>query len=172
MDAKKKELVGTFKNGAQEWQPAGHPVAVNVHDFPSQALGRASPYGVYDLSMKEGLVSAGTDHDTATFAVETIRRWWQHRGAPTYPGATELLITANGGGSNSRRSRLWKVVVQRFVDETGLRVRAALDPAPYPTKQQVSNDALARVQIHPAPFHGEWNYTISPTPIAQRGAVI
>jgi len=225
VDAKKKELVGAFKNDGREWQPAGHPVAVNVHDFPSQALGRAIPYGVYDLALNEGWVSVGTDHDTAAFAGETIRRWWQQMGAPTYPGATEVLITADGGGSNSRRSRLWKVAVQRFADETGLRVtvchfppgtskwnkiehrlfahitqnwrgrplishevmvnligstttatglrvRAALDPSRYPTKLQVTDDELARVQLHPATFHGEWNYTIHPTPRAQPGAII
>lgn len=122
VDTKKKELVGVFKNSGQEWQPAGRPEAVHVHDFPSQAVERAIPYGVYDVGTNQGWVSVGTDHDTAEFAVETIRRWWQQMGAPTYPGATDLLITADGGGSNSSRSRLWKVALQRFADATGLRV--------------------------------------------------
>jgi len=225
VDTKKEELVGAFKNGGREWQPAGQPEAVNVHDFPSQAVGRAIPYGVYDVGANQGWVSVGTDHDTAEFAVETIRRWWRQMGAPTYVGASELLITADGGGSNSSRSRLWKVALQRFADETGLRVavchfppgtskwnkiehrlfahitenwrgrplvshdvvvnligstttrtglavRAALDPAPYATKQQVSDAALARVQLHPAPFHGEWNYAIHPAPTPSNAAVI
>ena len=180
---------------------------------------------MYDIGANQGWVSVGTDHDTAEFAVETVRRWWQQRGALAYPGATELLIMADGGGSNSSRSRRWKVALQRFADETGLRVavchfppgtskwntiehrlfahitehwrghplvshdvvvnligstttktglsiRAALDPASYPTRQQVSDQAFARVQLHPATFHGEWNYAIHPAPTPPNGAVI
>jgi len=216
VDTKKKELVGAFKNAGREWQPVGQPEAVQVHDFPSQALGRAIPYGVYDVGANRGWVSVGTDHDTAEFAVETIRRWWRYMGAPTYPAATDLLITADGGGSNGSRSRLWKVALQQLADETGLRiavchfppgtskwnkiehrmfsqitenwrgrplvsydvivnligntttqtglrVQAALDAVSYPTKQQVSDEALACVHIYHATFHGEWNYAIHPT---------
>ncbi len=122
VDAKKKELVGEFKNGGREWQPKGQPELVQVHDFPSQALGKAIPYGVYDVWANQGWVSVGTDHDTAEFAVATVRRWWEQMGAPKYPEATELLIMADGGGSNGNRSRLWKLALQQFADETGLRV--------------------------------------------------
>jgi hypothetical protein len=119
VDTKKKELVGNFKNAGQEWQPQGQPERVSTYDFPSQAEGKAIPYGVYDVGQNEGWVSVGTDHDTAEFAVATLGQWWRQMGAPTYPGATELLITADGGGSNSSRGRLWKVALQRFADETG-----------------------------------------------------
>jgi transposase len=122
VDTKKKELVGAFKNSGREWQPKGQPELVQVHDFPSQALGKAIPYGVYDVGANEGWVSVGTDHDTAEFAVATVRRWWQQMGAPKYPDATELLIMADGGGSNGNRSRLWKVALQQCADETGLRL--------------------------------------------------
>jgi hypothetical protein len=122
VDTKKKELVGAFKNGGREWQPTGQPEAVQVHDFPSMAEGRAIPYGVYDLTANQGWVSVGTDHDTAEFAVATIGRWWEQMGTSVYPGARELLITADGGGSNSSRSRLWKIALQQFADQTGLRV--------------------------------------------------
>jgi len=122
VDTKKKELVGNFKNAGQEWQPQGQPERVSTYDFPSQAEGKAIPYGVYDVGQNEGWVSVGTDHDTAEFAVATLGQWWRQMGAPTYPGATELLITADGGGSNSSRGRLWKVALQRFADETGLRI--------------------------------------------------
>ncbi len=122
VDTKKKELVGSFKNAGQEWQPKGQPERVATYDFPSQAEGKAIPYGVYDVGQNEGWVSVGTDHDTAEFAVATLQQWWRQMGAPTYPDATDLLITADGGGSNSSRGRLWKVALQRFADETGLRV--------------------------------------------------
>lgn len=122
VDTKKKELVGAFKNGGREWQPVGQPEAVHVHDFPSQALGRAIPYGVYDVGANQGWVSVGTDHDTAEFAVETIRRWWLEMGRPRYPKGERLLITADGGGSNGHRNRLWKVALQELATETGLRI--------------------------------------------------
>ena len=122
VDTKKKELVGDFKNGGREWRPKGEPELVRVHDFKDKQLGKAIPYGVYDVGQNEGWVSVGTDHDTAEFAVATLGQWWRQMGAPTYPGATELLITADGGGSNSSRGRLWKVALQRFADETGLRI--------------------------------------------------
>ena len=122
VDTKKKELVGEFKNGGQEWQPQGTPVEVNGHDFPDPALGKANPYGVYDQNANVGWVSVGTDHDTAEFAVESIRRWWNKMGKSRYPNATELMITADGGGSNGYRVRLWKIALQRFANETGLRL--------------------------------------------------
>ena len=122
VDTKKKELVGDFKNGGREWRPAGEPEEVRVHDFVDKDLGKAIPYGVYDLSANTGWVSVGCDHDTAEFAVESLRRWWYHMGAAVYPQATELLITADGGGSNSSRSRVWKVALQRRADELGLQI--------------------------------------------------
>jgi hypothetical protein len=128
IDAKKKELVGDFKNGGREWQPQGQPERVRVHDFPDKTLGKVTPYGVFDLTANQGWVSVGTDHDTATFAVDTVQRWWEQMGAPLYAGATDLLITADGGGSNSSRSRLWKVELQRLADATGLRVHVCHFP--------------------------------------------
>ena len=122
VDTKKKELVGEFKNAGQEWQPKGDPVQVQGHDFPDPQLGKANPYGVYDQNANVGWVSVGTDHDTSEFAVESIRRWWNNMGRARYPEATELLITADGGGSNGYRVRLWKVALQRFANETGLRI--------------------------------------------------
>jgi hypothetical protein len=215
IDAKKKELVGDFKNGGREWQPDGRPEPVRVHDFPDKVLGKVTPYGVFDLTANVGWVSVGTDHDTATFAVDSVQRWWDQMGAPTYRGATEVLITADGGGSNSSRGRLWKVELQRLADatglrvqvchfppgtskwnriehglfchitqnwrgrplvshevivelightttRTGLRVRAELNPHPYPTGTKVTDEALAAVQLERAAFHGDWNYTITP----------
>jgi transposase len=122
VDTKKKELVGDFKNGGREWQPQGEPELVRAYDFVDQQLGKGIPYGVYDQTANVGWVSVGSDHDTAAFAVETLRRWWHNMGAPMYSGATELLITADGGGSNGSRSRLWKVALQRLADEMGLRI--------------------------------------------------
>ena len=122
VDTKKKEPVGPFKNGGQEWQPAGQPEQVRVHDFVDKELGRVSPYGVYDLAHNTGWVNVGIDHDTATFAVESIRRWWTQMGRTVYPHATRLLITADGGGSNGSRVRLWKLELQRLADETGLQI--------------------------------------------------
>src|SRR5947209_10784653 len=122
VDCTKKELVGDFTNGGREWQPAGHPEQVRVHDFLDKQLGKAIPYGVYDLAANQGWVSVGIDHDTAAFAVASVRHWWQQMGQPRYPTATELLITADGGGSNSSQSRLWKTELQRLADETGLRI--------------------------------------------------
>lgn len=128
VDAKKKELVGDFKNGGREWQPDGRPERVRTHDFPDKVLGKVTPYGVFDLVANQGWVSVGTDHDTATFAVDTVQRWWEQMGAPLYRGATDLLVTADGGGSNSSRSRLWKVELQRLADTTGLRVHVCHFP--------------------------------------------
>jgi Rhodopirellula transposase DDE domain len=121
VDAKKKELVGPYKNGGKEWRPAGDPEQVKVHDFIDRALGKANPYGVYDLGTDTGWVSVGTDHDTAAFAVATIRRWWQSS-ADSYPTASRLLITADGGGSNGYRTRLWKTELAKLATETGLTI--------------------------------------------------
>jgi transposase len=122
VDTKKKELVGDFKNGGRELRPKRQPEQVRVHDFIDPELGRATPYGIYDLGRNSGWVSVGMDHDTAEFAVETIRRWWRTMGRRAYPEATRLLITADAGGSNGSRLRLWKVELQRLADETGLRI--------------------------------------------------
>jgi hypothetical protein len=122
VDTKKKELVGQFRNGGREWYPMGQPEQVKVHDFPDEELGKVIPYGVYDMATNTGWVSVGVDHDTAEFAVETLRRWWRHMGRPVYPKAKRLLITADGGGSNGSRYRLWKVELQRLADEIGLRI--------------------------------------------------
>jgi hypothetical protein len=214
VDTKKNELVEAFLNGGRDWQPAGQPGAVLVHDFPSQAVGWAILYGVYNVGANRRWVSVGTDHDTAAFAVATIRRWWR-MGAPAYSAAPDLLSMADGGGSNGCRSRLWKVALQHLTDETGLRttvchfppgtskwnkidhrlfaqitenwrgrppvsydvivnliggtttqtglrVQADPDATPYPTKQQVSDETLAPVHLHPDPFHSEWTYAIYP----------
>jgi hypothetical protein len=130
VDAKKKELVGDFKNGGKEWQPKGRPEEVRVYDFIIKApnKGRVTPYGVYDLTANEGWVSVGTDHDTARFAAQTIGKWWREMGRPRYPRATELLITADGGGSNSSRCRLWKVALQELADATGLTLHVCHFP--------------------------------------------
>jgi Rhodopirellula transposase DDE domain len=123
VDTKKKELVGEFKNPGQEWQPKGEPEKVKVHDFPDKRLGKAIPYGVYDLASDEGWVSVGIDHDTAQFAVASIRRWWTEMGLRRFPRAKKLLITADGGGSNSSRNRLWKKSLQELADELEMTVQ-------------------------------------------------
>jgi Rhodopirellula transposase DDE domain len=216
VDTKKKELVGDFKNAGREWRPKGAPEAVRVHDFLIKELGRAVPYGVYDLAANTGWVSVGLDHDTAAFAVQTIRRWWQAVGGRRYPRAARLVITADGGGSNGVRVRLWKRELQRLADElglaitvhhlppgtskwnkiehrlfafisqnwrakplvsyrvivdlitatttqTGLTVQCELDQNRYPKGVSVSDEEMAALYIVRDDFHGEWNYTISPT---------
>jgi len=122
VDTKKKELVGDFKNGGRELRPIGDPEKVRVHDFIIPELGRANPYGVYDIANKKGWVSVGIDHDTAAFAVESIRRWWISMGQQAYPEARSLLITADGGGSNGSRVRLWKIELQKLADELGFPI--------------------------------------------------
>jgi transposase len=122
VDTKKKELVGTFKNGGREWQPQGAPEQVNVHDFADPELGKAIPYGIYDVGRNAGWVTVGQDHDTASFAVASLRRWWEVVGRSGYPQADQLLICADGGGSNGYRVRLWKVELQQFATATGLQV--------------------------------------------------
>ena len=122
VDTKKKELVGDFKNNGRELRPKGNPEKVRVHDFVIPELGRAAPYGVYDIATNAGWVSVGVDHDTSAFAVETIRRWWFAMGQAAYPNAAQLLITADSGGSNGSRVRLWKLELQTFADQTGLQL--------------------------------------------------
>lgn len=122
VDTKKKELVGDFKNNGQEYRPKGDPEKVRVHDFLIPELGRASPYGVYDIADNAGWVSVGIDHDTASFAVNSIRRWWQAMGRKRYPHASRLVITADGGGSNGSRVRLWKCELQTLANEYGLEI--------------------------------------------------
>jgi hypothetical protein len=215
VDAKKKELVGQYANGGREWQPQGQPELVKVHDFPDPQLGKAIPYGIYDVGRNLGWVNVGCDHDTASFAVESIRRWWTQMGSALHKKAKQLLICADSGGSNGYRVRLWKVELQELADtlgvtltvchlppgtskwnkiehrlfshislnwrgrplvshevivaligatttQSGLRVEAALDSRPYPTRVEVSDEALAQVHLRPHQFHGEWNYSILP----------
>jgi hypothetical protein len=128
VDAKKKELVGGFKNGGREWRPSGEPEEVRVHDFMDKELGKAIPYGVYDVTGNLGWVSVGVDHDTARFAAEAIRRWWSKMGAGRYRGADRLLITADGGGSNGSRCRLWKVALQDLAAELGMAIQVCHFP--------------------------------------------
>jgi hypothetical protein len=128
VDTKKKELVGPYANGGREWQPQGAPDRVRVHDFIDDTLGKVIPYGVYDLAQNTGWVNVGVDHDTPAFAVESIARWWRGMGKKTYPTATALLITADAGGSNSARSRAWKVELQRFADRSGLTISVSHFP--------------------------------------------
>lgn len=127
VDTKKKELIGNFKNNGQTWCPKGEPTEVKVHDFIEEAC-RANPYGVYDIGADEGWVSVGIDHDTATFAVQTIRRWWHVVGSQAYSNAKELLVTADGGGSNGGRVRLWKLELQGLADEIGIPIRVCHFP--------------------------------------------
>jgi hypothetical protein len=125
VDTKKKELVGDFKNGGRDWRPRGQPEEVRVHDFQDAVLGKAIPYGVYDILNNQGWVSIGIDHDTAAFAVNTIRRWWKRMGRRRFPIARELLVTADSGGSNSGRCRLWKVALQELADDIQLKITVA-----------------------------------------------
>jgi len=128
VDTKKKELVGNFKNGGREWQPTGEPELVDVHDFPSDAVGKAIPYGVYDVAANDGFVSVGVDHDTPVFAVTSIEAWWRQVGTKRYPGAREIFITADAGGSNSYRSHVWKQQLQRLADKLELAIQVSHFP--------------------------------------------
>ena len=128
VDTKKKELEGEFKNAGREWHPTGEPEKVKVHDFPNKKLGKAIPYGVYDLASNEGWVNVGINHDTAQFAAASIGRWWRQMGRKRYPKATRLMITADGGGSNASRSRLWKVALQTLADDVGLELHVCHFP--------------------------------------------
>ena len=215
VDTKKKELVGNYKNAGREWRPKGSPEAVKVHDFIDPKLGRAIPYGIYDIADNKGWVSVGTDHDTASFAVHAIGRWWLTMGQIRYPNATRLLVTADGGGSNGHRVRLWKVELQTLANTlgvpitvchlppgtskwnkiehrlfsfitinwrgqplrsfktivqliaattttAGLSVRAELDENKYPKGVKISDAQFTALNLARHPFHGDWNYTISP----------
>ena len=216
VDTKKKELVGQYKNGGRELRPQNDPEEVEVHDFVNPDLGRAAPFGVYDIGANEAWVSVGISHDTGEFAVASIRAWWHEMGCPVYPDASSMLITADGGGSNGYRLRLWKVELQKLVDElgfpisvchlppgtskwnkiehrlfsfitqnwrgkplathqvivelisatttkAGLSVRSRIDSNLYKKGIRISDRELAKVNLVPDNFHGEWNYTIHPT---------
>ncbi len=128
VDTKKKELVGNFKNAGQEWQPQSEPERVLGHDFPDDAIGKAIPYGVYDIADNSAWVSVGNDHDTPTFAVKSLETWFKHMGAKRYPDARELFVTADAGGSNGHRSRVWKAELQRLADVTGLAIHVSHFP--------------------------------------------
>jgi hypothetical protein len=128
VDTKKKELVGNFKNGGREWQPQGEPELVDVHDFPTDAIGKAIPYGVYDVAANDGFVSVGVDHDTPVFAVTSIEAWWKQVGKSRYPDAREIFITADAGGSNGHRPRVWKAELQRLADKLGLAIHVSHFP--------------------------------------------
>jgi Rhodopirellula transposase DDE domain len=215
VDSKKKELVGDFKNGGREGHRKGEPEEVRAHDFEDKQKGKVTPHGVYDLGRNQGWVSVGIDHDTAAFAVDSIHHWWQRMGQPVYPEAKELLITADAGGSNAYRGKLWKRELQKLADETGLGITVchfppgtsqwnkiehrlfchltanwrgrpleslevivnlmantrtsqglAIQAAPhlqsYPKGIKVSKPEMSQLNITPAEFHGEWNYTIRP----------
>jgi len=215
VDTKKKEPVGDFKNGGRELRPKGQPEPVRVHDFVIPELGKVAPYGVYDVAANDGWVNLGISHDTAAFAVESIRRWWHALGAARYPTAKRLLITADCGGSNGNRVRLWKRELQVLADElrieitvnhlppgtskwnriehrlfafitmnwrakplvsylviiqliastttdTGLTVACQLDANAYEKGIKISDAEMAALNLKPASFHGEWNYTIAP----------
>ena len=215
VDTKEKELVGDFKNNGRELRPKGCPEPVRVHDFAIPGLGKAAPYGIYDIAANQGWVNVGISHDTAAFAVASIRRWWHELGAARYPNTTKLLITADGGGGNGYRVRLWKRELQALADElgieiavchlppgtskwnsiehrlfsfismnwrakpllsylvivqliastttdAGLTVSCQLDGSTYEKGIKVSDAEMASLNIQPASFHGEWNYTIIP----------
>ena len=215
VDTKKKELVGDFKNGGRELRPKGEPEPVRVHDFVIPELGKVAPYGVYDIAANAGWINLGINHDTAAFAVESIRRWWKELGQARYHQAKRLLITADCGGSNGARVRLWKTELQALADQTGLSITVAhlppgtskwnriehrlfafitqnwrgkpllthqvivqliastttqtgltvqcrLDQNAYDKGIKVSDAEMAKLNITPANFHGEWNYTIAP----------
>lgn len=217
VDTKKKELVGNYKNGGEKWCRKGKGPKVNSHDFPDPDVPRAHPYGIYDLATNTGWVNVGTSHDTATFAVASIRGWWQTVGRRVYPKAQRLLITADAGGSNGSRLRLWKWELQRLANETclpisvchfppgtskwnkvehrlfsfisqnwrgeplisyetivrliaatktslGLRVNCKLDRRRYYPGRTVTDKQMASIRLTRDKFHGDWNYTISPSP--------
>lgn len=218
IDCKKKELVGNFKNPGQEWTRKGDPVEVNMHDFPDPELGKAIPYGIYDITRNEGFVNVGCDRETSAFAVESIRRWWRTMGREVYPDADEIYLCADGGGSNGYRRRQWKTELARWAHEdnvsihvshlppgtskwnkiehrmfshismnwrgrpltsheviiqligstttsTGLKIQAGLDESRYP-KVKITDEEMETLegQISRNEFHGEWNYSIKPTP--------
>jgi transposase len=148
VDCKKKELIGTFKNNGREWQAKGEQTSVNVYDFLSLASGKAVPYGIYDLVHNRGFVNVGIDHDTAEFAVESIRRWWQSSGKALYPGKKELLITADGGGSNGAKNRLWKQQLQQLANETGLSITVAHYPPATSKWNKIEHQLFSFISIN------------------------
>lgn len=148
VDTKKKELVGQYANAGREWRRVGEPERVNVHDFPDPAVGKAIPYGIYDIGADAGWVSVGTDHDTAAFAVATLRRWWQAMGAAAYPGATRLLVTADAGGSNGHRTRRWKTELAAFAAETGLAVTVCHFPPGTSKWNKIEHRLFAHVAMN------------------------
>jgi transposase len=148
VDCKKKELIGTFKNNGREWQAKGEETSVNVYDFLSLASGKAIPYGVYDLVHNRGFVNVGIDHDTAEFAVESIRRWWHESGKALYPGKSKLLITADGGGSNGVRNRLWKKKLQDFANEEHLTITVAHYPPATSKWNKIEHRLFAFISIN------------------------
>ncbi len=148
VDTKKKELVGRYKNGGREWQPQGEPEPVRDHDFPDPVLGKAIPYGIYDVGRNAGWVTVGQDHDTASFAVASLLRWWEVVGRPAYPQATRLLISADGGGSNGYRLRLWKVELQRFATTTGLTVTVCHLPPGTSKWHKIEHRLVAHISLN------------------------
>lgn len=148
VDTKKKELIGQFKNNGREWLPQGAPAPVNVHDFKDAELGKANPYGVYDVAADTGWVSVGIDHDTAAFAVNTIRSWWYQVGNSTYPRARRLLITADGGGSNGYRTRLWKTELAHLADQTGLAITVCHLPPGTSKWNKIEHRLFSRISIN------------------------
>ena len=152
VNTKKKELVGNFANAGREWHPKGKPVAVRVHDLPSDAQGKAIRYGVYDMARNEASVSVGRDHDTPAFAVASIRHWWQQMGRDAYPNATVLYITADAGGSNGYRFRVWKHELQQLADETRVTIRVSHFPPGTSKWNRIEHRLFC-------PHHGElaWN---------------
>jgi hypothetical protein len=148
VDTKKKERVGDVQNGGREWRPRGHPEPVRVDDFVDQALGKVNPYGVYDPTANGGWVSVGTDHDTAEFAVATLRRWWDKMGRLRYPTATALLVTADGGGRNGSRVRLWKVALQRLADQTGLNIAVGHFPPGTRKWNKIEHRMFSHISMH------------------------
>lgn len=148
VDTKKKELVGGYKNSGREWHPQGQAPEVKVHDFIDPELGKAIPYGVYDLARNQGWVSVGRDHDTAEFAVETIRRWWRYLGRAAYPQAGRLLICADGGGSNGYRVRLWKKALQALADESGLEIHVCHLPPGTSKWNKIEHRLFSHISIN------------------------
>jgi hypothetical protein len=148
VDTKKKELVGEYRNSGREWRPKGEPVPVKVHDFKDPQLGKANPYGVYDVTADTGWVSVGTDHDTSAFAVNTIRSWWSTVGTATYPAARRLLITADGGGSNGYRTRLWKTELAAFAAEAGLQITVCHLPPGTSKWNKIEHRLFSRISIN------------------------
>jgi len=147
VDTKKKELIGEFKNNGREWLPKGSPTPVNVHDFKDPELGKVNPYGVYDIAADTGWVSVGVDHDTSAFAVSTIRSWWDQVGKQAYPHAARLLITADGGGSNGYRTRLWKTELAALAAETGLTITVSHLPPGTSKWNKIEHRLFSRISI-------------------------